>query len=213
MTPSLLKSKRSVGEYANAKGEMSLRKQINHWLRSKLMPPAAAFLGFLEGSFVLFPMEPLFLPVMIARKRGAFMIAAFLLVGNVAGAALMYWLGANFAAPIIEPFTAWLGAEEKYAQAAEALREDGFWTLFLIGITPFPFQLGTAAAGAVGYAFPVFLLAVTLSRGLRYFALAAVIVVIGARAKTLLERHEAAIFIAGVVLFAALSAWMMLGTG
>ena len=177
------------------------------------MPPAAAFLGFLEGTFVLFPMEPLFLPVMIARKRGAFLIAAFLLVGNVAGAAFMYWLGANFAAPIVEPFTAWLGAETEYAQAAEQLRQDGFWTLFLIGVTPIPFQLGTAAAGAVGYAFPMFLLVVTLSRGLRYFVLAAAIVVIGARVRTLAERHEAAIFLAGVILFVALSAWTLFGAG
>ena len=187
-----------------------MRRSIKSALQSKWAPVAAGAIGLLEGTAVLFPLEPLFLPVMIARKSRAWVIALFLLVGNVAGAAMMYALGAWLAEPVIEPFVQFLDAADDYQQASEDLSEHGFLSLFLIGITPFPFQLGTAAAGAVGYPFGAFIVAVTLSRGLRYFALAALIMAVGASAKEFIERHEVSIFLAGIVVFVAVAVWLFI---
>ena len=120
--------------------------------------PAAGVLGFLEGSFVVFPMEPLFIPMMAARHARAWIIALWLLFGNVMGAVLMYAVGAFLLEPVAEPLFQFLGVEQEYQKASSDLEENAFTSLFLVGVTPFPFQVGTAAAGAIGVALPVFLL-------------------------------------------------------
>ncbi len=173
--------------------------------------PAAGVLGFLEGSFVVFPMEPLFIPMMAARHARAWIIALWLLFGNVMGAVLMYAVGAFLLEPVAEPLFQFLGVEQEYQKASSDLEENAFTSLFLVGVTPFPFQVGTAADGAIGVALPVFLAAVSLSRGIRYMALAGLVMVIGARARGFLEDHERAIFIAGLVLFVLLAAVAILG--
>lgn len=171
--------------------------------------PAAAVLGFLEGSFVVFPMEPLFIPMMAARHRRAWVLALWLLAGNVLGALLMYAFGALLLEPVMEPLIRFLDLQSEYDRARSDLKKHGFVSLFLVGITPFPFQVGTAAAGAVNLALPVFIAAVTVSRGIRYMALAALVMLIGTRSQALIERHERAIFTAGVLLFVAISGWML----
>ena len=173
--------------------------------------PAAGILGFLEGSFVVFPMEPLFIPMMAARHARAWIIALWLLFGNVMGAMLMYGVGAFLLEPVAEPLFRLLGVVREYEQASADLEANAFTSLFLVGVTPFPFQVGTAAAGAIGVALPVFLAAVSLSRGIRYMALAGLVMIIGSRARGFIEGHQRAIFIAGLVLFVVLGAFMLLG--
>lgn len=168
--------------------------------------PAASALGFFEGSFVIFPMEPLFIPMMATRHRRAWVVALWLLGGNVLGAVLMYAAGAFFLEPVAEPLFRLLGVEQEYEQASADLEENAFISLFLVGVTPFPFQVGTAAAGAVGVPLAVFLAAVSLSRGIRYMALAVLVMVIGSQARDFIERNERAILLYGVLLFILLGA-------
>lgn len=171
--------------------------------------PAAAVLGFLEGSFVLFPVEPLAVPMMAARLSRAWVVSLWMLAGNVLAGLLMYALGALLFEPVIEPLLRAFAVEDDYARASESLRENAFLALFVVGVTPFPFQAGTAAAGAAGVSLPLFVAAVTLSRGIRYLALAGLVMLVGSRAPGLIERHERTIFIAGVVLFIAIGVFML----
>ena len=101
-----------------------------------------------------------------------------------------------------------MGAAEQYESAIKDLNNNGFLALFLVGVTPFPFQVGTAAAGAAGYNIFLFIAAVAISRSLRYLALAALVRIIGASAREWIEKHQFAIFIGGLVLFAAIAAAM-----
>ncbi len=146
--------------------------------------------------------------MMAARHGRAWLIALWLLAGNVLGGLLLYGAGAFLLEPVAEPLFRFLEVEQDYEQASADLEENAFTSLFLVGVTPFPFQVGTAAAGAVGVSLPVFLAAVSLSRGLRYMALAGLVMLIGSRARDFIERHERAIFIAGIVLFVVLGAWI-----
>lgn len=173
--------------------------------------PAAGALGFLEGSFVVFPMEPLFIPMMTSRGNSAWRVSAWLLFGNVLAAIFMYALGALFLEPVLKPVFAFFDATATFENGLRALREDGFRWLLLIGVTPFPFQLGVAGAGAAGYPLALFVLAVTLARGARYFAFAALVMAIGQRARDWLQRHERAIFIGGATLFVVLAGAIVMG--
>jgi len=179
----------------------SWKQNFKRLIQSRLMPLGAGTLGFLEGSFIFFPIEPLPIPAMAVRARDAFLIAFFLLVGNVFGSVVINGLGAFIAEPVLDPVIDWLGARAAFETAAADIREDGFKALFLIGITPFPFQLGTSAAGAVGYSFFLFVFAVSISRGLRYGGLAAFVAIFGIKASALIDRYEVEIMLGGIILF------------
>jgi len=171
--------------------------------------PVAGFLGFAEASFLITPTEPLMIPMMASRGRTVWLLALCPVLGNILAGLLMYWLGATLAEPAIEPLVRWMDAENDYRNGLERLSDHGFLTLFFIGITPFPFQIGTAAAGVAGYPLGMFVLAVGLSRALRYFALAALVRIVGLRAQDWIERHELEIFAVGTLLFGALTIYLI----
>ena len=71
-------------------------------------------------------------------------------------------------------------------------------------------KVGTAAAGAVQYALLPFIAAILLARGIRYFALAGLVMVIGERAQDWIQKHEGKIMAGGILLFLGLLVWMVL---
>ena len=186
-----------------------LRDRVKDWARGPWLLPVATLIGFIEHTFILAPMEPVFLPLMVMRPKRAWMVAAALLLGNVLGGLLMYWLGAMFAEEAIAPLMKMLDATDAYQETLRTFDNDGFATLFMIGITPFPFQVGVAAAGAAGYSLPLFILAVALSRSIRYFALAGLVMLVGERAEALLKKHQLEILLIGGALFAAFVIYMI----
>lgn len=189
---------------------MSIRDRVADLARSPWVLPLSVLLGFLEGTFIIIAMEPLFIPLMAARAKRAWIVAACLLAGNVLGGLFMYAAGAYFAGPELASFITGSHAEESFNDLMERLEGNGFLVLFAIGITPFPFQIGTAAAGAFGYPIGLFVIAVTLSRGIRYFGLAMLVSIIGARARKWLEKHELEIFVAGAIIFVLLGGYVVL---
>ena len=180
----------------------SLRRVVSDWGEGPWSLPLATLIGFIENTIIVVPMEPIFAPLMALKRKKAFLVAAALLLGNVLGGLVMYWLGAVFAEEAIRPIVSMLDAERSYHEVMSKLESDGFMTLFKIGVTPFPFQVGTAAAGAAGYSIIMFIVAVTISRSIRYFALAGLVVLVGQRAEEVLEQHELELTIVGIILFA-----------
>lgn len=179
----------------------TFRDRVSDWGEGPMALPVATLIGLVENTIIVVPMEPVFLPLMVLKRKKAWLVAAALLLGNVLGGLIMYWLGAAFAEEAIQPLVSMMDAEESYSDMMQKLRTDGFATLFMIGITPFPFQVGVAAAGAAGYPLLYFILAVALSRSIRYFALAALVMAIGQRAEDMLEKHELELTILGGILF------------
>lgn len=193
-----------------ARQKLSLREKVSTWGKGPFSLPLAVLIGFIENTIVVVPMEPLFLPLMALRRKTAWLVAAALLLGNVLGGLVMYWLGAAFAEEAIQPLVSMFDAESAYRETMEKLKSDGFTTLFMIGITPFPFQVGVAAAGAAGYNLGLFTIAVTLSRSIRYFALAVLVMLAGERAEKLFKDHELELAIAGLILFAGFVVYFFL---
>lgn len=189
---------------------MALRDRVESLAEGRWLYPVSALLGFLETSVVLVPIEPLLIPLMAGRGHRIWGIAAALLLGNLASAALVYWAAAALAAPVIEPFVAILNGRAAYADALERLRTDGFAALVLIDLTPIPFQISMAAAGAAGFPFGLFLLAVTISRGVRHFAVGALVWVIGLRAQGWIDTHKREICLASLAVFLLLAVLVFL---
>jgi membrane protein YqaA with SNARE-associated domain len=182
----------------------NLRAALRQWTQGGSPPVVAGAVGFLEASFVFVNLEPLIVPMMAARGRGVWLLAGCCVAGNILACLLMYSLGAFLAEPLIEPLVRFLGAEDAYRLARVRLMEAGFTALFLIGVSPFPTQIETAAAGAIAYPLIPYLFAFVVARSVRYAALAAIVRVIGLRASAWIEKYQLEIFLAGIVLTAGL---------
>ena len=79
----------------------SFRGRIKAMAKGPLFYPISVLVGFLEGSFVVVPMEPVFIPMMVMKRKQAWLVALALLLGNVLGGLLIYWLGALLADDVI----------------------------------------------------------------------------------------------------------------
>lgn len=64
-----------------------------------------------------------------------------------------------------------------------------FWAVFLAGLTPIPYKVFTLSAGVFSVNFFIFVLASALSRGLRFFLLAALIYRFGPPIARFIDRY------------------------
>jgi membrane protein YqaA with SNARE-associated domain len=141
-----------------------------------------AAISFAESTVVPIPLETIVVPLMVGHPRRALSIALSIWSGCLVGAALFYALGLTLVDPVVMPVLEWLGLAEDFRQMTERLGTEGlFWTVFLVSFSPAPMQLATLGAGAAQGNLAVFLAAIALSRGLRYFGLAILAQVVGER--------------------------------
>lgn len=139
--------------------------------------------SFLESTIVPIPLETLVAPLMAAHPRRAYSVATAILIGCLIGALLFYLLASWLFDPVVAPALAWLGLDESFAEARAHLEgRSFFWAVFLVSVTPLPFQLATLGAGAVGGNAAIFMAAVASSRAIRYFGLAVLARLFGERA-------------------------------
>lgn len=129
--------------------------------------------SFLESTILPIPLETVAAPLMAAHPRRAAAVATAILLGCLAGALVFYLVARAAFDPVVAPALEWLGLQEGFEAMRGRLDREGlFWAVFLISLTPAPFQLATLGAGAAGGSVWVFLAAVGASRAIRYYGLA-----------------------------------------
>ncbi|HEY9040527.1 MAG TPA: hypothetical protein VIN05_16485 [Roseovarius sp.] len=141
-----------------------------------------AALSFAESTIVPVPLETIVVPLMVGHPRRALRIALAIWLGCLIGATLFYGVGLLLADPVVYPVLSAVGLEDNFQKIADDLSGEGFfWTIFLVSFSPVPMQLATLGAGTVGGNPLVFIAAIALSRGLRYFGLAILAQLVGER--------------------------------
>jgi membrane protein YqaA with SNARE-associated domain len=155
--------------------------------------------SFLETTVVPIAIELVLVPFMLANRNRIWTIASVTLAGCLAGAVLGYLVGLLFFDTaglwLIETF----GQREAYEDFRERFGEQGFWAIVAIGITPIPFPIAMLAAGAADYSFPLYLLACTLARGVRYYGLSLLVALAGPKALAWLQKGQRATKITAAV--------------
>lgn len=131
-------------------------------------------LSGLESTVVPIPLEAILIPLMVSHPRRAWTLALAAWVGCLIGSLLFYFVGALLYDPVVAPALAALGLEAPFEDVRARLDEGTsfFVAVLLISVSPAPMQLATLGAGAVGGPVVLFLSAIALSRGARYFGLA-----------------------------------------
>jgi len=186
----------------------SLRRTLRRWATGGRAYIAAMVIGLLEAVIPFITPEVFLIPMLASRGNRLWLLALCPVLGNLVAALILYAAGAAIAGPVVEPLIGWLGGEAEYTRAVEWLRKDGFLALFLLDLVPIPVQVVFIAAGVAGYSLPLFLVAIAVSRSLRYLLIAGVVAIVGKRARAWLEDHQLEIFLAGLALSAVLGVWM-----
>lgn len=147
-------------------------------------------LSAMETTILPIPIELVMVPYMLERPRQLWWIATVTLIGCIAGALIGYAVGYFVFDSLGTWLLEWFNAQNAYASFKQTFNDNGFLAILTIGVTPVPFQIALLAAGMSGYALPLFLVAVTLARGIRYFGLALLVWLAGDRAISLWQRHR-----------------------
>ena len=110
---------------------------------------------------------------------------------SVVGGLFGYLIGAFLFDAVAQPILSFYGYEAQFASFQTRYNEWGAWIVAGAGFTPFPYKVITIASGATGLDPTVFIIASILSRGARFFLIAALLWRFGAPIREFLERYLA----------------------
>ncbi|WDE06395.1 DedA family protein [Thalassomonas viridans] len=145
------------------------------WAEHKLAPKALAVLTFAESVFFPIPPDVLLAPMVLAKPKRAWSLAALTTVSSVIGGIVGYVLGYLMFEPWIQPVITEFGYQARFDEVTDWFTRWGFWVVFLAGFTPIPYKLFTVSAGFLQMAFLPFLFASAVGRGMRFFLVAGLI--------------------------------------
>jgi membrane protein YqaA with SNARE-associated domain len=164
---------------------------VLHWADTPHGPAALFLLALAESSFFPLPPDPLLIALCLGASRKSMRFASLALVGSVAGGVLGYAIGAGAWQAVGGWFFAYVPGvtPESFASVQGLYARYDFWAVFLAGLTPIPYKVFTLSAGVFSINFGVFVVASVLSRGLRFFAIAALIYRFGAPIARFIDRY------------------------
>ena len=157
---------------------------VLHWAETKYGVPALFLLALAESSFFPIPPDVLLIPLALGARSKALRFALVCSVASIAGGMVGYgigyfswWNGAGaYSAVAIFFFNHIPGfSEQVFLNIQEKYEIYNFLIVFTAGFTPIPFKIITISAGAFSVNFPMFLLASTISRSVRFFLVAMLI--------------------------------------
>jgi membrane protein YqaA with SNARE-associated domain len=151
--------------------------------------PAMGAVSFMESSFFPIPPDVMLVPMVLANRAKAFRIAFVCTVTSVLGGVLGYAIGYY----LFETVGAWVVR----LYALEAARDSfvagferyGTWIILVKGLTPIPYKLVTIASGAAQFDLFTFIWASILTRGARFYLIAALLWKFGEPVRTFIEKH------------------------
>lgn len=159
-----------------------------------------AAVAFMESSFFPIPPDILLIPMILARRLEAWLLAGIATLSSVAGALLGYIIGYFVYDAIAAPLIQFYGFEEQFTEFQALYFEYGAWIVAFFGVTPFPFKVITIASGATGLDLTVFMLACIGSRAIRYYLEAALLWKFGEPIRAFIEQHLGKVMLLGAVL-------------
>jgi membrane protein YqaA with SNARE-associated domain len=167
--------------------------------------------GLSAAESVIFPIPPdvMLAPMTLAQPQRWLRLALICTVASVAGGLLGYLLG-HFALEAVLPWIERAGKLEAFHEVQALFVRYGFWIVFVAGFTPIPYKVFTIASGAAGIGLLPFILGSFIGRGGRFFLVAGLIRLGGARMEGMLRRYVEGLGWAVVVLVGAALLWLEL---
>ena len=156
---------------------------------SRHAPASLAVVSFAESSFFPIPPDVMLVPMVLARRERAYVYAAICtlasVVGGMAGYAIGHLLYNSLGLWLIQLY----GYGQKFDEFHLAYAHYGAWIILIKGLTPIPFKLVTIASGFAAYNFPLFVGLCVITRGARFFAVAALLRLFGEPIRDFIEKR------------------------
>ncbi len=170
-----------------------------------------AAVSFVESSVFPIPPDVMLIPMVLAERRRALVIAAVCTAASVLGGLAGYAIGFALWEAVGEPLIAFYGYHQQMAEFTARYDEWGAWLVFTFGLTPFPYKVITIASGVARLDLAAFVVASVLARGLRFFFVAGLLYFFGEPIRAFIERHLGALSVVFVVMlfagFLAIGLW------
>ena len=169
------------------------------WTQKTLQPLGATglfILAFIEASFFPIPPDILLIFLALAAPQKALFYAFICTAGSVLGGLFGYLIGYVGEKAILERFF----KHEKIERIHNLYNKYEGWAVFIAGLTPIPYKLATISGGVFYINIRKFIIASILSRGLRYFTIAILIMIYGQKILELLRNYFDTISIAAVII-------------
>ncbi|MGB5287560.1 MAG: YqaA family protein [Ignavibacteriaceae bacterium] len=171
---------------------------VLHWSKTPYGTAALFLLAFAESSFFPIPPDALLIAMVLGSTKKAFRFAFICLVGSVSGALLGYAIGhylwwtpsneftgiAEFFFNNIPGFT-----PQAFYDIQKLYVDYDFWIIFTAGFTPLPYKVITISSGAFNINIVMFIVASIISRGARFFLVAALIWKFGPQIKSFIDKY------------------------
>jgi len=151
--------------------------------------PALAVISFLESSVFPIPPDVMLIPMVLADRTRAFRIALVCTIASVLGGLLGYAIGYYFFETLGEWVVRTYGMQAGLAAFRAGFEEYGTWIILIKGLTPIPYKLVTIASGAAHFDLFTFVWASILTRGLRFFLVAALLWKFGEPIRSFIEKR------------------------
>ncbi len=151
--------------------------------------PAMGAVSFMESSFFPIPPDVMLVPMVLANREKAFQIALVCTVCSVLGGLLGYAIGYYFFETIGEWVVRTYGLQAGLATFRAGFDEYGTWIILIKGLTPIPYKLVTIASGAAHFDLFTFVWASILTRGARFFLVAALLWKFGEPIRAFIEKR------------------------
>lgn len=181
-------------------------RRLYDWTMSLAAHPhalwALAAVAFIESSVFPIPPDVLMIPMVLAARNRAFLIATVATVASVLGGMLGYGIGMFAFDTIGRPVLESLGKAGAMAEFSTKFNDMGFWAVLTAGVTPFPYKVITIMSGWTAMPLDTFVGTSILARGLRFFLVAALLWRFGAPIRDLIERRLGLMFTLFIVLLA-----------
>ena len=155
---------------------------------------ALAAVSFIESSVFPIPPDVLLIPMVLADRAKAFRIAFICTVASVLGGMLGYGIGVFLFEEIGRPLLEFYGYAPKFTEFQAKYNEWGAWTVFIAGVTPFPYKVITILSGVTALDLFVFTIASLAARGLRFYIVAGLLWKFGEPIRDFIEKYLGLLF-------------------
>lgn len=168
-------------------------RQLYDWVirisESPRALPGLAAVSFVESSFFPIPPDIMLIPMVLAQRARAWLIAGVCTIASVAGGFLGYAIGFYFFETFGKSLLDFYGLQAGFAQFQQQFNEWGLWVILIKGLTPIPYKLVTIASGAAHFDLVTFGIASLVTRGARFYLVSGLLYFFGEPIRAFIEKH------------------------
>ena len=157
--------------------------------KKKYALPILLIVAFLESFIFPIPPDIFLILLILSQKSKAFYLAFYCTILSVAGGALGYFIGSFFFDSIGQNLLNYYNLNENFVAFSEGYKESGIMFVIMGGFTIIPYKLITISSGFVKMDFFLFLIASIISRGARFFLIAALLYFFGKKIEDLILKR------------------------